>query len=194
MPPMPVAWSSADEARQDAERGADVAHQAVAVMQRIEAHSRQMRGIVETIDGIAFQTNILALNAAVEAARAGESGRALPSWRRRSAPWPSAAPRPAEVRKLIEQSTLEVATGARHRRRQCVSQHHGAKASATSPAACAPLPPPAPSKATAWPRWPRRLATSTPSPSSTARWWKAPWLHRRPQPPGARHGHPGCSP
>jgi methyl-accepting chemotaxis protein len=43
-------------------------------MAEIDASSRQVAGIVETIEEIAFQTNILALNAAVEAARAGQSG------------------------------------------------------------------------------------------------------------------------
>ncbi len=40
-----------------------------------EGKSADIQKIVETIDGIAFQTNILSLNASVEAARAGEFGK-----------------------------------------------------------------------------------------------------------------------
>jgi methyl-accepting chemotaxis protein len=43
-------------------------------MQGILESSGKISQIIQTIDGIAFQTNILALNAAVEAARAGEAG------------------------------------------------------------------------------------------------------------------------
>ncbi|SFD41333.1 methyl-accepting chemotaxis protein [Pseudoalteromonas denitrificans] len=47
----------------------------VSVMSKLSEHSNSIGGILDTIGGIADQTNLLALNAAIEAARAGEHGR-----------------------------------------------------------------------------------------------------------------------
>lgn len=44
-------------------------------MSDVSSSSHQIGQIIDTIENIAFQTNILALNAAVEAARAGEAGK-----------------------------------------------------------------------------------------------------------------------
>ena len=52
-----------------------VVQDAVAAMSRIESSSSEIFQIVDTLQKIAFQTNLLAVNAGVEAARAGDAGR-----------------------------------------------------------------------------------------------------------------------
>ena len=83
-------------------------------MHSISESSRRIGDIIQTIEGVAFQTNILALNAAVEAARAGEAGRGfavVASEVRALAQRTTGAAR--EIRGLIEESRQRVDEGAK---------------------------------------------------------------------------------
>ena len=61
-------------ARDTMRRAAQAMADLTTSMNLISKSSKQVAGVLKTIDEIAFHTNILALNAAVEAARAGEAG------------------------------------------------------------------------------------------------------------------------
>lgn len=83
------AWGIAQETEKTAVNGTEIIQHATSEMKRIAEsvsvsantiadlgrQSEQITAIVNSIRGIADQTNLLALNAAIEAARAGEQGR-----------------------------------------------------------------------------------------------------------------------
>ena len=101
-------------AAQLAEEGGKVMEQATQAMDRISTSSSKISNIIGLIDDIAFQTNLLALNASVEAARAGEAGKGFAVVAvevRRLAQ--SAAQASADVKALIEQSSVEVSGGTK---------------------------------------------------------------------------------
>ena len=83
------AAESADDARQNADRGANIVRDVISAITEVDTKTTQLKEslnnlgeqaqgigqIMNVITDIADQTNLLALNAAIEAARAGEAGR-----------------------------------------------------------------------------------------------------------------------
>jgi methyl-accepting chemotaxis protein len=103
----------ARDAREKAEKGGSVIHEAIEAMAAISASSKKVSDIIGVIDEIAFQTNLLALNAAVEAARAGEQGRGfavVASEVRNLAQRSAAAAK--EIKELINDSVDRVKEGS----------------------------------------------------------------------------------
>lgn len=86
-------------------------------MAELTAQADQMKDMVQTIDAIAFQTNILALNASVEAARAGDHGRGFSvvaqEVRKLSNQTAEAA---KQVQSMIENTSRSVAESSEHTR------------------------------------------------------------------------------
>jgi methyl-accepting chemotaxis protein len=65
----------AAKTRSAASEGLSTVSAATASMMQIESASREVAGIVEVVNNIAFQINMLAINATIEAAHAGAQGR-----------------------------------------------------------------------------------------------------------------------
>tara|TARA_A100001391_G_scaffold44134_2_gene25753 strand:- start:4574 stop:6133 length:1560 start_codon:yes stop_codon:yes gene_type:complete len=122
----------ADELASDASRNArasgEEVRESIRLMQEIATRSARMNSIIETIDGISFQTNILALNASVEAARAGEKGRGfavVASEVRNLAA--RAATSSSEIRALLEDTRTQIESCAAQATRSGVTLESAVK-------------------------------------------------------------------
>jgi len=110
-----AAATGADVAQQTAstsERSHAAVIQVSQAMDQIQASSKRMDEIIQTIEAVAFQTNLLALNAAVEAARAGVAGRGFAVVAAEVRALAQRSGKAAkEIRKLISESTERVNLG-----------------------------------------------------------------------------------
>lgn len=62
------------ESSATASSGDAAAQQAMAEIKKLLESSHQITGVLETVQDLAFQTNLLSINASIEAARVGEVG------------------------------------------------------------------------------------------------------------------------